>query len=52
MRAVRRVGVPGERVGEQGGAVEEVAEEGGDEEGRGQAGGGAAPVVFVDLREA
>lgn len=52
VQAVGRVGRPGKGVGEERGAVEEVAEEGGDEESWGKAGGGAAHVVFVELGEA
>ena len=42
---------PGAGVGEEGGAVEEVAEEGGDEEAGAEAGGGAAAVISVELRD-
>ena len=52
MQAVGRVGRPGKGVGEERCAVEQVAEKGGNEEGRGEAGGGAAHVVFVELGEA
>ncbi len=38
-------------VGEEGGAVEEVAEEGGDEENGAEAGCGASSVVLVELRK-
>lgn len=52
MQAEGRVRRPSERVGEQGSRVEEVAEEGGDEEHGGEAGCGAPEGVLVDLREA
>jgi len=50
--AVGWVGGPCEGVEEQGEGVEEVSEEGGDEEGDAEALGGAAGVVFEELGEA
>ncbi len=44
--------VPGIWVGEKGGRVEEVAAEGGNEEQRGETGGGFAGEVVIELGEA
>jgi len=52
MEAIWRIGGPGERVGEKGCAVEEIAEECGNEEGRREAGSGTPTKVLVELGEA
>lgn len=52
MQAVWWIRLPSKRVGEQGGAVEEVSEKGSDEQSWREASGGAASCIFVNLGEA
>jgi hypothetical protein len=52
MKAIWRIGGPGERIGEKGCAVEEIAEECRNKEGRGETGSRAPMKVLVELGEA
>ncbi len=52
IKAIWRIGGPGERIGEKGCAVEEIAKECRNEEGRGETGSRAPMKVLVELGEA